>query len=166
MRRDRIVGTHAGGRAAADPRRSPLVTKGLQVVGNRVLVARDAGPVERFLRRLARDTEGPEIDEHQVIVGAARDDAEAFLGQRRGEAAARRRRPRTRSRAAPHVERHGLGRDHVHERTALQTGNTALSIAAACSRRQTIANGPPQCLVRRERHDVGVRYRRRTRRRQ
>ncbi len=40
---------------AGVPMRTPLVTKGrARVVGDRVLVQRDAGPVEHLLRVLAR----------------------------------------------------------------------------------------------------------------
>ena len=83
----RISGSlHAGGgdgggaeaEAAGDERL-------LGVVGDRVLVAGDPGAVERLLRHLAGDAERAEVDEHQVVVGAAGDDAEAFGRERVGE---------------------------------------------------------------------------------
>ena len=71
----------ADAQAGGDERR-------LGVVGDRVLVQRDAGAVERLLGHLAGDAEGPEVDEHEVVVGAAGDDAEALVGQGGGEGAA------------------------------------------------------------------------------
>ena len=62
--------------AAGDERR-------LRVVRDGVLVDRDAGLVERLLGDLAGEALGPEVDQHQVVVGAARDDGEAALDQRR-----------------------------------------------------------------------------------
>ena len=63
------------------------------------------------------------------------------------------------------VERDGLGRDHVHERAALEPGEHRLVdrggvLLAAEDRAGTRA---AQRLVRRERDDVGVRHRRRVR---
>ena len=58
------------------------------VEGDHVLVDGDAGLVERFLRDLAGQPLRRDIDEQQMIVGAAGDDAEAeplqFLGERPG----------------------------------------------------------------------------------
>ena len=70
------------------PMRRPLVTNGRAgVVGDGVLVQRDAGLVERRLGLLAGElgVEGAQVDEHQVVVGAARHEAEALAGQRLGQ---------------------------------------------------------------------------------
>ena len=61
--------------AAGDERR-------LRIVGNGVLVHRDAGLVEHLLGDLPGEVLGPEIDQHQVGVGAAGHDGEAALDQR------------------------------------------------------------------------------------
>src|SRR4051812_11500539 len=63
---------HRGG-AEPQPARDERL---LGVVRDRVLVARDPGAVERLLRDLARHAERPQVHEHQVVVGAAGDDAE------------------------------------------------------------------------------------------
>ncbi len=64
--------------AAGDERR-------LRVVGDRVLVDGDVRPAEQLLRRLARQVLGPQVDQHQVGVGAAGDDREAAFDQGLGE---------------------------------------------------------------------------------
>ncbi len=75
---------------AAVPSRRPLVTNGFSgSFGIVFLFVRDPGPVERLLRDLAGDAERTQVDEHQVVVGAAGHDAEAFGGQRVRERAAR-----------------------------------------------------------------------------
>ena len=70
----------ADAHAARDERRP-------RVVGDRVLVERDAGPVEHLLRDLAGElgVERAQVDEQQVVVGAARHEPEALGGERRGE---------------------------------------------------------------------------------
>ena len=72
--------------SAGVPSRMPLVTNGdCGIVGDGVLVDRDAGLVERLLRRLAGEVLGPQVHQHQVGVGAAGDDREAALDQRVGQ---------------------------------------------------------------------------------
>ena len=53
----------------------------LGVERNPVLVDRDARPVERLLRLFPRNAQVGQVHEHQVVVGAARDEAEA-VGQK------------------------------------------------------------------------------------
>ena len=82
----------------AVPSRKPLVTNGFSgSFGIAFLLHVIAGAVERLLRDLAGDAERPQVDQHQVVVGAARHDAEALVGERVGERARvrPRRRPRT-----------------------------------------------------------------------
>ena len=100
-RRDRLhLGlAHAGGGDRRGPETQPARDERLlRVVGDRVLVAGDPGAVERLLGDLAGHAEGPEVDEHQVVVGAARDDAEALGGERRRPARRRCARSAPRSR--------------------------------------------------------------------
>src|SRR5689334_21608617 len=51
------------------------------VEGNAVLVYRDAGLVENFLGFFSVNYLWAKIDEHQMIIGAAGDDAITMLGQ-------------------------------------------------------------------------------------
>ena len=74
-RRDR---RRADADAARDHRR-------ILIERDRVLVDRDAGLAERRLGHLAGDALREDVDQHQVIVGAAADQAEAGGRQRRGE---------------------------------------------------------------------------------
>jgi hypothetical protein len=62
-----------GGRAEAD---AAGLEGALRVEGNRVLVHRDAGLVEHFRNFLAGDVLRLEIDEHEMVIGRAGDDAE------------------------------------------------------------------------------------------
>ena len=109
------------GGAEAEPARDERL---LGVVRDRVLVAGDPGPVERLLRHLAGDPERAQVDEHQVVVGAARHDAEALVRRAppasacalRTICAAYSRNPG----CARLVERDRLRRDHVLERAALE----------------------------------------------
>ena len=72
--------------SAGVPSRMPLVTKGdCGIVGNGVLVDRDAGLAQQLLRHLAGQVLGPQVHQHQVRVGAAGDDGEAALDQRLGQ---------------------------------------------------------------------------------
>ena len=116
---------------AAVPRRSPLVTNGfsgsfgiaflLQVIPARSSASCATLPVT---------PNGPEVDEHEVVVGAARHDAEALVGEAVGErggvAHDLRRRSRGTSGCAASLERDRLRRDHVHQRAALQAGEHRL----------------------------------------
>ncbi len=97
----------------------------LRVEWNAILVHSDAGVIERFTGDFAVQTFGAEIDEHQMIVRAAADDAIAQRGECRGE----------RLRVLHNlllvfleaglqrfVEADGFRRDDVHEGAALHTG--------------------------------------------
>ena len=116
-------------RPAADERRTG-------VVGDLVLVEGDPGPIEGLLGLLAGQlgVEGAQVDQHQMVVGAPRDDAKPLRRQ------GRRQRPGVLDdlggvlpelRLGRLPERHGLGRDDVLQRAALQPGKTALSMAGA-----------------------------------
>ena len=60
----------------------PLVTHGFcGSFGHGVLVDRDARAVQRLLGDLAGQAAAPQVDQHQVVVGAARDQVEAALDQ-------------------------------------------------------------------------------------
>ena len=127
------------------------------------------GPVERLLRDLAGHAERPEVDEHEVVVGAARHDAEALGRERR-----RRARRRCATISAAYSRKSGCAASWNATAFAAITcmsgppcrpGNTALSIAAAycCAAQDRAGARAAQRLVRRERDDVGVRDRRRVR---
>ena len=137
---------------AGVPIRIPLVTNGdCGIVGDRVLVHGDARLAQHLLRRLAGEILGPEVHQHEVGVGSARDDGKAALDQRAGQSLG----------VLHHLagvdlevvgqrlaECHRLGRDDVLQRTALGAGNTDLSMALACSMVQRIrpARGPRSVL--------------------
>ena len=65
----------AGRRAEPDARRDRRL---LRIERDAVLVAGDVGAAERQLRDLAGEPLGPQIDQHQMGVGAAGDDVEAL----------------------------------------------------------------------------------------
>ncbi len=113
---------------------------------------------------LAGGVLGAEIDQHQMIVRAARDDIEPILHQRR------------RQRAGigddlPRIglelglqcflERHGLGRDDVHQRAALQAGEHGrvdlLGHLLVIGEDHAAAR-TAQRFVRGRRRDVGMRH--------
>ena len=92
---------------------------------NSVFIHGDAGAIENLLRFLAVDFFWAEIDQHQMIIGAAGNDAVTMLGQTGGE------------RFCVNddlslifaelclqrfVETDGFRSDNVHERSALDTG--------------------------------------------
>jgi len=114
--------------SAADPNLRPLATKGGRgSFGMALPVAGDPGPVKHVLGHLAGELllERSQVDEHEVVVGPARDEAKALNRQRLGQ-----------SRRVAHdlggvlaelrleglAEGDRLGRDHVLERSALQPG--------------------------------------------
>ena len=92
---------------------------------NGVLVDGDAGLAERRLGDLAGEALREDVDEHQVIVGAAGDEPEARAGQAGGE-------PLGvgddlllvvgEPRLERFLEADRLGRDDVHQRSALHAG--------------------------------------------
>ena len=165
-----LVGAHARGRdrGGAEPQ-SARDERLLGVVRDRVLVARDPGPVERLLRDLARDTERPQVDEHEVVVGPARHDAEALHRRAR-----RRARSRCTTMSAAYV-RNSAGslrgtrppwpRSRASADRPATRGTPPCRSPAACSCAAEDRAGAraPQRLVGRERHDVGERHRRRMR---
>src|SRR5581483_6462493 len=121
---------HAGGGdgGGADPQPAGDERR-LGVAGDRVLVERDPGPVEGLLGHLARHPERAQVDQHQMVVGAAGDDSEPLAGQGGGQ------RPGIaddaggvvgEARLGRLVEADGLGRDHVHQRPALHPGEDGL----------------------------------------
>src|SRR4030095_8731637 len=97
----------------------------LGVERDAVLVHSDAGVIERFLRELAVQPTWAEIDEHEVIVGAAAGETIAVLGwpSRQGLGIADNlRRIDFEARLKRLVEAHGFCRDYMLERTALDAG--------------------------------------------
>ena len=58
---------------------------GVGVEGDAVLVDGDAGPVQGLLGLVAQDALLEHVHQHQVVVGAAGDDAPALAGQGRGQ---------------------------------------------------------------------------------
>ena len=153
-------GGHGGGadpQAAGDERR-------FRVVGDRVLVEGDPGPVEGLLGHLAGHAEGAEVDQHQVVVGAAGDDPEALAGQGGGQG------PGVaddalgvgaEARLGRLVEAHRLGGDDVHQRAALHAGEDGLvdGLGVLLPAEDRPAPGAPHRLVGGEGDDVGVRHR-------
>ena len=72
--------------SAGVPSRMPLVTNGdCGSSGIVFLLTVIPACVEQLLRRLAGEPLGPQVDQHQVGVGAAGDDGEAALDQRVGQ---------------------------------------------------------------------------------
>src|SRR3954447_1226810 len=116
------------GRRRADPDAGRRI--GWQLIeGDRVLVDRDPDLVEEVLRLLARHSERGDVDEHQVVVRPAGNEPRALPGEGLCK------HPGVLDRA-PLVgaelvargeqERHGLGRDDVHERAALDAREDGL----------------------------------------
>ena len=93
-----------------------------RVERDRVLVDRDADLVEQVLGLLAGHPERRDVDEHEVVVGAARDDAGAEPGERLGHHGRVLDGPslvRAERLLGGQLEGDGLGRDDLHERSAL-----------------------------------------------
>jgi hypothetical protein len=85
----------------------------------------ERGAIEALLRGLTGDVLGREVDEHQVVVGATRDDPQAAPIQRRGERPGivdDRPRISLELRLQRLAERHRLGGDDVDQRPALHAG--------------------------------------------
>src|SRR5690606_13998829 len=74
--------------AGSDRRRADAKARGdeglLRIVGHGILVDRDMGLAQRFLGRLAGDRLADHVDQHQVVFGAAGDDAVAALDDHPG----------------------------------------------------------------------------------
>ena len=156
----------AGGRR----RRAETKARGderlFRIEGNAVLVAGDGGADQRLFRDVALEALRPEVDQHQMVVGAAGDDVEALGTQRL----------RQRLGILDHVlgvdlevraqrlgERHRLGRDHMHQRAALQAREDRrvelLGERLVVAQDQAAARAA-QRLVRGRGGDMGVRHRR------
>src|SRR5580704_2903735 len=149
-----------GRRAEPNPRGDRVF---LGVTWNAVLVDGDAGAIEHLLGRHAGRLLGPQIDQHDVAVGAARDDFQAAFAERRGQ----------RARIVDDVlsidlevgperlaEGDGLGGDDVHQRPALQAGEhrrVDLLADLGVGRQHHAAARAAQGLVGRRRHDMGMR---------
>ena len=73
-----------GRRAHSQARRDERAAR---VIGNRVAIRRDARSIEHLLSNFACQLriEVTEVQEHHVILGAARDHAEALFGECRAE---------------------------------------------------------------------------------
>ncbi|ENN85865.1 hypothetical protein RHSP_17832 [Rhizobium freirei PRF 81] len=112
----------AGRRAEADARRD----EGLfRVERDAVLVAGDVGTAEGGLRTLAGGVLLAQVDQHQVVVGAAGDDVDAAGNQRFGQSLGvldDLSGVILELRLQRFAESHGLGGDDVHQRTTLETG--------------------------------------------
>ena len=134
---------------------------------NAVLVAGEPGADQRLLRDVALHALRPEIDQHQMVVGAAGDDVEAAALQRR------RKRPRILDDAlridlevGPQrlAERDRLRGDDMHQRPALQAGEDRrvdlLRDLLVVGEDQAAAR-TAQRLVRGRRDDMRMRDRRR-----
>ena len=152
----------AGGGAEADARGDERL---LRVEGDRVLVAGEAGALQRPLGVAALHALRAQVDEHHVAVGAAGDDVEAAGLERRGERAgvgddpggvvAERRLQRL-------AEGDGLGGDDVHQRAALvagEDGGVELLRQRLVVRQDDAAARAAQGLVGGRGGDVGVRHR-------
>ena len=117
------------------PKRMPLGFKRrIGIERNGIFVGGDVGPVERGFGFLSPHSLGEHVHQHQVRIGAAGDDAAAGFGQSRRQS----------GRVGQHLllirdelrrhrlpEAHRLGRDNVHQRTALRSRKHARSMAAA-----------------------------------
>ena len=138
-----------------------------RVVGDGVLVQRDAGLVEHRLGLLAGEVgvERAQVDHHQVAVGAAADEPEALVAPSASASALGVEHDLLRvlgeARLQRLVEGDRLAGDHVLERAALPTGEHRLVDRRGVLRRRQDASAAwaAQRLVRGERDDVGVRHR-------
>src|SRR5438445_7527785 len=147
-----------GGSADADPRGDAGL---LGVVGNRVFVHGDSDGIERLLGLLSGEIHRPNIHQHEVVVGPARDDAKTRLRKRCGE------RARVHAdllRVGLELGRRGLLQhdrlrgDHVHERAALNVGEDRAvdRLRELRVREDHAAAWTAEGLVRRRRHDLRV----------
>ena len=150
---------------AGVPSRMPLATiGGLVSNGIAFLFTVMRGAAERRFGHLAGDALGEDVDQHQVVVGAAADHAEAAgdqpLGQRAGVGHDL---PLVvdEGRIGRLLEAHRLGGDHVHQRSALHAredrpvDRLGVDVAA----QDQAAARPAQRLVGGGGDEVGVRHR-------
>ena len=132
--------------------------------GDRVFIAGDMGAIERLLGNFRRELGelGAQVDEEEVVVGAARGDLVAAGDKGGGEGA-----------AVFHdllgvglelwleafAETHGLRGDDVHERAALIAGENGgvEGLGVNRFREDESATWAPEGLVRGGRHEVGMR---------
>ena len=139
-----------------------------RVVRNRVFVHGDAYGAKRLFRVLPRPSDRAEIDEHQVVVRAAGDDAQPLALQRRrhGAGVLDDLPPVGVELGAERLaEADGFGGDGVHKRPALRVGKDGAVDGAAplLVAQDERAARPAQRLVRRARHHCGVGQGRRVR---
>ena len=137
----------------------------LRVVGHRILVDGDVSAAQRFLGGFAGDAFADHVDQHQMVFGAAGDDLVAAGDDGIGH----------RLRILHHLlligfelglqrflERNRLGRDHVHQRAALDARkHDALQFLFDFRigfGDDDAAARAAQSLVRGRGDDVGVRY--------
>ena len=136
------------------------------LVGNGVLVHGKTDAFKQFFGVLTGHVGRREIDQAQVVVGAARHQTQAAIGQ--GRRPARRQFFTTLSMyvvefglADASPQRNGLTRDHVHERAALAArehrGVDFLRESLVVGEDEAAARAA-QGLVRGGGHDVGVRH--------
>jgi hypothetical protein len=152
---------------AGVPMRMPLVTNGDCVSkGTVFLLTVIPARSSAFSATLPVSPLAAQVHQHEVVVGAARDDVEAALRERRGQ----------RLRVGDHLpavggelgaqrlaEGHRLGGDHVLSGPPCRPGNIALSIflRVLVVAEDHAAARAAQRLVRGRGHHVGVRHRRR-----
>ena len=140
----------------------------LGVEGDGVFVHRDPGVVERLLGLLAVEAFGAEVDQEHMVVGAAGNNAVAEHGEAGGQGAGvghdlrgvgfERRLQRL-------VEADSFGRDDVHERAALHTGeNLRVDFFGILRFAQNDTGArTTQALVRRAGDEIRIRHRARVR---
>src|SRR5204863_5367564 len=154
--------------ARCDGRRTDADTTRLEdwisIEGDPVLVYGDAGAIENFLRLFAVNFLRAKIDEHQMIIGAAGDDAVTMFGQ----AGSKRFGIQdnlplifAELRLERFMKANGFRCDHVHERAALharENGRIDL-LGEFLFAHDDTATRPTQTLMRGGRDKLRVRYR-------
>ena len=134
----------------------------LRVVGDGVLVHRDAYLIQPVLILLAGEAKVPGVHQNQMVVRAAGDQPEALLDQ------LFRQNPGVGSHLPPIgpelrlqrlAQAHGLGGDDMLQRTALcagEHGGVDLFVQVVVIAQDHAAPGTPQCLVGGGGHHIGV----------